>query len=451
MSANKAVRNPLDLSMGRLKFAILGAGVSGLSAAVCLQKAGGHDVTIIEREPAPGGLCRSIQREGFTFDMTNHVLWQMDLKTKEFLSGLLGADGLTWHDRRAFVYTHGGYTPYPFQAHLKHIDGQLTYECLREYLRRPITSGNFEEWSRANFGDGIHRHFMRPFNEKLFGIPMSEIGTDWCNDVPIPDMDTVLRGATMDHHTELKSNSKFAYPTSGGMQSIVDALVCHLGQSKLRLGRFVCQVDLRAKIVYHRDAAGKIEATPYDVLLSTIPLVTLLSVAGERGLASTMRSTIVVCVMLGFDRPLTTYRTGIDPIHWVYTPEAKYPFYRVTTNDSFCHSAVPSGCGNAMAEITLGPDVTASSETLVKQTLAGLEDMGLWRSSNNVRASNVEYLAPAYVIYDQARKNAQHRMEQMEEDSVFCFGRFGRWGYSSVCGDIADARKTVDRILGAEC
>ena len=51
---------------------VLGAGLAGLSAAFHLQD---HlDVVVLEREDRPGGLCRSIIKDGFTFDLTGHLL-----------------------------------------------------------------------------------------------------------------------------------------------------------------------------------------------------------------------------------------------------------------------------------------------------------------------------------------------------------------------------------------
>ncbi|MFX1566090.1 MAG: phytoene desaturase family protein [Promethearchaeota archaeon] len=47
---------------------IIGAGVGGLSAAALLAK-NGYDVTVIERNPEPGGRARVWETEGFVFDM----------------------------------------------------------------------------------------------------------------------------------------------------------------------------------------------------------------------------------------------------------------------------------------------------------------------------------------------------------------------------------------------
>jgi len=51
-----------------MKIAVLGAGLSGLACALALQE-GGHDVTVYEKESQPGGLARSVVKDGFVFDL----------------------------------------------------------------------------------------------------------------------------------------------------------------------------------------------------------------------------------------------------------------------------------------------------------------------------------------------------------------------------------------------
>ena len=52
---------------------VIGAGLSGLAAA-CHLRAAGHDVTVVERDSAVGGLAGRVRQDGFTFDTGPTVL-----------------------------------------------------------------------------------------------------------------------------------------------------------------------------------------------------------------------------------------------------------------------------------------------------------------------------------------------------------------------------------------
>lgn len=60
------------------KVAVIGAGFSGLTAAISLA-AKGHDVTIYEKNESIGGRARKFNAEGFTFDMGPSWYWMPDV------------------------------------------------------------------------------------------------------------------------------------------------------------------------------------------------------------------------------------------------------------------------------------------------------------------------------------------------------------------------------------
>ncbi|HZY77879.1 MAG TPA: phytoene desaturase family protein [Cyclobacteriaceae bacterium] len=65
------------------RIALIGAGFAGLSAATCLAKEG-YDVTIFEKNAAPGGRARQLTHGGFTFDMGPSFYWMPDVFEKYF-------------------------------------------------------------------------------------------------------------------------------------------------------------------------------------------------------------------------------------------------------------------------------------------------------------------------------------------------------------------------------
>jgi hypothetical protein len=63
------------------------------------------------------------------------------------------------------------------------------------------------------------------------------------------------------------------------------------------------------------------------------------------------------------------------PLHWVYVPEAQYPFYRVGCYSNFSAAMAPPGKANLYVELAdrSPPDMA----TLVPEVARGLVEMGL--------------------------------------------------------------------------
>lgn len=65
------------------KVIVIGAGFAGLSTASCLAQAG-YDVTILEKNPVPGGRARAFEEQGFVFDMGPSWYWMPDVFEQYF-------------------------------------------------------------------------------------------------------------------------------------------------------------------------------------------------------------------------------------------------------------------------------------------------------------------------------------------------------------------------------
>ena len=76
-----------------MKIAIIGAGISGLSAARCLAEAG-HSVELFDKARGPGGRLASRRRvEGTTID---HGTWGFDAHDEDFRAALHGWEQQGW-------------------------------------------------------------------------------------------------------------------------------------------------------------------------------------------------------------------------------------------------------------------------------------------------------------------------------------------------------------------
>ncbi|MEZ5185866.1 MAG: phytoene desaturase family protein [Candidatus Nanopelagicales bacterium] len=87
---------------------VVGAGLAGLSAAMRLAGAG-RQVTLLEREPRPGGRAGRLEIEGYSFDTGPTVLTMPDLIDDAFSS--IGEDYRDWLDLVALDPAYRGFYP----------------------------------------------------------------------------------------------------------------------------------------------------------------------------------------------------------------------------------------------------------------------------------------------------------------------------------------------------
>jgi UDP-galactopyranose mutase len=104
---------------------VVGAGPTGLSAAYHL----GDDALLLEQNEEIGGWCRSIERDGFTFDFAGHIMFSNDPYVHEMYKMLLG-DNVHWQDREAWIYSKNVHTRYPFQGALYGLPPEVITECI---------------------------------------------------------------------------------------------------------------------------------------------------------------------------------------------------------------------------------------------------------------------------------------------------------------------------------
>ena len=196
---------------------IVGAGLAGLSTAYHLR---GVPYKILEREREVGGLCRSYVKDGFTFDYTGHLLHFRQTAIKALVESLLPAQ-LQRHVRKSYVYSHDTYTEYPFHVNTYGLPPEVVRECLLGFIatlsnpvsKPPVESRSFKQWIVESLGEGIAKHFMVPFNEKLWQVPLDELTSDWVSWlVPKPDVKDVVSGALGIKDKAFGYNPSFQYP-----------------------------------------------------------------------------------------------------------------------------------------------------------------------------------------------------------------------------------------------
>src|SRR3954454_1238243 len=138
---------------------VIGAGPTGLSAAYHL----GSDAVLLEQADRVGGWCRSIEDQGFTFDMAGHIMFSTDPYVHQMYDMLLG-DNVHWQDREAWIYSKDVYTRYPFQGSLYGLPPEVIKECILGAIEcrfgnlKPTVSGGEKNSNGSSNGHSENGH-----------------------------------------------------------------------------------------------------------------------------------------------------------------------------------------------------------------------------------------------------------------------------------------------------
>ncbi len=427
---------------------IIGAGLAGLSTAYHL-----HDrpYRVVEKEKEAGGLCRSYRMDGFTFDWTGHLLHFRQPAIRELVERLL-AGQLEQHSRRSYIYSHKTYTEYPYQVNTHGLPPDVVRECLMGFIATltapPSTlkpeERSFKQWILESLGEGFAKHFMVPFNEKLWQVPLEELTSDWVSWlVPKPELKDVINGALGIKDKAFGYNPSFLYPRQGGIGALPSAFLA--GVKDIVYGSELMEVDTTRRRAVFRD--GRTE--PYETLVSTMPVPELVRRCADlpnaiREAAAGLRCASVYNINLG------VARERVSDKHWIYFPEREYPFYRAGFPMNFSPALGRPGCSSLYVEVSHQPDAVTPPADLIKQVRAGLERAGIFRPDDEIVVADVKDIRYAYVLFDKHRARVLPAvLAELESRGIHSIGRYGRWEHTSMEDAIAQGKQLAEKLRAA--
>jgi protoporphyrinogen oxidase len=388
---------------------------------------------LFEKNERAGGLVRTERVNGFSFDYTGHLLHMREERTRALvLDDLDLKEDFAPVQRDSWVYSHGRYTRAPFQANLFGLPPEVVRECLEGALRahaKPMRKGrfhSFEDFNLGTFGEGIYRHFMEPYNTKLWGVHPSKMSVEFMGRfVPKPSLTQIFEGALFDVGMPQGYNANFIYPKRVGIELLSRALAARVA---VRTGVRAVAVDARRRQVAFSD--GQVVA--YSRLVTTLPLPRLVAgikdaPATVRRAAGRLRASSVLNVNLGIAG------RNVSTKQWVYVPEAELPFYRVGFYHNFSKAMVPKGGSSVYAEMSYSPERPLDKAAAPARVKAGLRRMGILRASDSIAAQWVADIADAYVVYDSHRTASVDTIQAwLKGQNIVSTGRWGRWEYAAM-------------------
>ncbi|MEI6125402.1 MAG: FAD-dependent oxidoreductase [Pseudomonadota bacterium] len=417
------------------KIVIIGAGPCGLGAAWRLHELGIDNFEIFEKNDYVGGLSASFEdAKGFTWDIGGHIQFSHYDYFDRVMEAVIPKVGWLSHERESWIWMMNRFIPYPLQYNIGRLPEKVMMECLAGLIRcgnnssLDMNSATFLDWILHSFGEGLAKHFLIPYNKKVWAYPPEDLDARWTGErVAVPDVQRIMSNIISGRDDcSWGPNNTFSFPRHGGTGAIWNSLARHLPQNKIHLSSALASWDSERKTVTFSNGMEQ----PYDYLISTMPANQLLR--ADRGArwedseAFVLSASNIIGVGLK-GAPPEKLRTKC----WMYFPESDNPFYRVTVFSNYSPHNVPDGdFWSLMGEVSESPKKPVDHDCFIDTAIKGFKNTGLMddeASIVSIWTYRAEYAYPTPFLGRD--KLVDRLLAALMKKGVYSRGRFGAWKY----------------------
>lgn len=443
------------------KIVIIGAGPTGLGAAYRLKELGYRNFHVYERSPHIGGLASSFtDPAGFTWDIGGHVMFSHYKYYDDVFDKVMGSD-FQLNNRECWVRMFDTWVPYPFQNNIRYLPKEVTFECLTGLIeaqtkRDHKAARNFDEFIDAVFGDGIARHFMKPYNFKVWAHPPKMMNKEWIGErVAVLDINRAIRNVILGSDDfGWGPNNQFKFPLMGGTGEFYRRIGKAIGHEHFSLNKKIDFINMMKKEIRFSDG----EVVHYDQLVSAMPLDKLCNdvINGEmprhiKHAAAGLRHSGGYMVGIGIKQPCPSTKS------WMYFPEDNCPFYRVTYLSNYSPYMTPDKDTHysLLCETSYSEFKEVDGDTIVEDTIQGLINAGLLRDRDRADivstwVYHADYSYPTPTVERDAI--LAEVIPYLERHDIYSRGRFGMWKYevSNTDHTLMQGVELINRLLLGE-
>jgi protoporphyrinogen oxidase len=452
--------------------AIIGAGPAGLTAAYLLTKEG-KTVTVIEKDEVyVGGISRTVEHDGFRFDIGGHRFFSKSKEVVDLWDEIL-PDDFIQRPRMSRIYYEGKFYSYPLRAFeaLWNLGIWRSTMCMASYAKAKLMPNpnvrSFEDWTTNQFGWKLYSIFFKTYTEKVWGMPCNEMSADWAAQrikglsLGAAVLDGLKRSLGLNKKPNDGMQTKtlletFRYPRQGpGMmwEAARDKVIA--GGNNVLMGHSFEQLS-------YDDKTGRwtLTATKKDGSTVTIDAGHVISSAPMRELSARIsprpdsfkeasalryRDFLTVALMIRSE--------DLFPDNWIYIHDSKVKVGRVQNFRSWSPEMVPDP---ALACVGLeyfcfeGDGLWSSKdEDLVALATRELATLGLTRAEDVVGGAVVRQ-EKAYPVYDDdyaANVAAMREDLEAKYPTLHMVGRNGMHRYNNQDHAMMTAMLTVKNII----
>jgi protoporphyrinogen oxidase len=438
---------------------VLGGGPAGLTAGYLLGRAS-RDVVVLEAEDQVGGLAKTVERDGYRFDLGGHRFFTKSVEVDTLWHEILGEEFLL-RPRLSRIYWNHRYLDYPLRGAdvIKKLGFVELARCLASYLRaaarRNKVDDSLEDWVSNRFGRRLFELFFKSYTEKVWGVPTSEIRAEWAAQrIKGLSFFSAARAAFFGNKgNKVKSLiSEFNYPRFGPGQ-MWDAMTLAIANEggEVRLGAPVRRIELAGGRVVEVEAGGDSYTLP-DTVISSLPLRAVVEMASPAPPQEVLDAACGLRYRDFLTVALVVDGEDLFPDNWIYIHEPAVRVGRIQNYRSWSPWMVPDpdkACVGLEYFCFEGDDLwTMDDAALVELASRELEQLRLSPRSKVERGFAIR-VPKAYPIYDgdYAERVGTIRTWLDGIENLQQVGRNGLHRYNNSDHSMLTAMRAVDNLL----
>jgi protoporphyrinogen oxidase len=445
---------------------VIGGGPAGLTAAHELVTKYGVPTTVLEKLDKVGGISRTENYKGYSFDMGGHRFYTKSKEVQSFWHKILG-DEFLLRPRLSRIYYEKKYFNYP----LKPVNALLglgiwqSILVIFSYLRWQLfpykREESFEEWVTNRFGKRLFSIFFKSYTEKVWGIPTSELKAEWAAQ-RIKDLSlrTAIMNMFFKNGNEITTLiEQFHYPQRGpGMlwtevahQVEQHGGVVQMNSNVVGINRNCTRIE--SIVVECNGERQIIEGTDF---ISSMPIPTFIKnlnppapeVIQEAAKMLKFRDFLTVCLIV--DKP------ELFPDNWIYIHYPEVKVGRIQNFKNWSPHMVPDPSKTSLGLeyfCNQGDSLWSMSDAeLIEQAKRELSTLGI-AAYEDIVDGCVFRVDHTYPVYDSDYKQCLVQIREYLEtfENFQTIGRNGLHRYNNQDHAMLTAMFAVRNVMLGEC
>lgn len=439
--------------MSEENIVVLGAGPAGMASAFELCKTD-RKVTVIEKNETVGGLSRTLQYGEFRTDLGPHRFFSQNQYLYDLIEDVLGERWIKV-DRLTRFYVNNRFFLYPieFKDALLNIGLHKAFSIIFDYSyerfkkifinSKPVS---FEEKIISDFGRALAELNMLNYTEKIWGLPCSEISTDWASQrIRGLSITAVLKKALKKKQGKGPKTlvDQFFYPDLGTyliyeeMKNRISKNDTQEKNCSFKFNSYPVKIfhgDNKINKVLVRTKDGEESIIPAQ-MISTIPITEFVDLLEPGAPVEVSRAVRNLKFRSHVSLFITLNKPSVFPDQWVYLPDKEIPFGRIMEPKNFSKKMAPADKTSLLVEFFCWENDkiwNSGREELFKLAIKWLERLDFIKEKEVIEYY-IHKEKYAYPVYD---LNYREHLEKTKDylnkfKNLIYTGRSGSFRYNN--------------------